>query len=223
MTIDPKAERDDYPYYEETVTESSWHYKAGHYVYSVIDEMYATRDDIFVGANNFVYWEKGNKDRKQSPDVYVCYGARSIDRLSYKTWEEGDIAPQVVFEFTSDSSRFTDQGTKKAVYEAMGVEEYYLFDPLREYLPKGLLAFFNKRGCFQPVTGKRIHSPRLNLDLRAEGPLLRLFEPGSSQRLLTYREICQDRAKAEKALQKQQKRTAELEAEITELKKRLKV
>jgi Uma2 family endonuclease len=214
MTIQPDADADDYPYYEETVTESSWHYKAIEYLHSALGNRYADRQDVFVGANNFIYWEKGKKSRKQAPDVYVCFGARNIDRRSFKTWEEGGLAPQVVFEITSDSSRFTDQGTKKAVYEALGIEEYYLFDPLREYIPKGLLAFFNKRGSLQPVTGKRIFSPRLKLDLRAEGRLLRLFQPGSSQRILTYSE-------AEAARQAAEARVERLQADIAELRRKI--
>ena len=213
MTIQPDGDSDDYPYYEETVTESSWHYKAIEYLHSALNYRYADRQDVFVGANNFVYWEKGKKGRRQAPDVYICFGARNIDRRSYKMWEEGDIPPQVVFEITSDSSRFTDKGNKKAVYEALGVEEYYLFDPLHEYIPGGLQAFFNKRGTLQPVTGKRVHSPRLELDLRAEGRLLRLFLPGSSQRILTYGE-------AEAARQEAELRAQRLQAELDELRQK---
>jgi len=199
MIIHPEEDSDDYPYYEDTVTESSWHYKAIELIHTVLQERFSDREDIFIGANNFVYWQKGSKNQKLSPDVYVCLGARNIDRRSYKVWEEGGIAPQVVFEITSKSSQFTDIGTKKAVYEAWGVEEYYLFDPLREYIPKGFKAFVQKRGLLQPLSGKRIFSARLGLDLRAEGRLLRFFQPGSSQRLLTYRESQLARVEAEAA------------------------
>lgn len=180
---------------------------------------YADRQDVFVGANNFVYWEEGNRDRKLSLDMYVCFGARNVDRRSYKTWDEGGIAPQVVFGVTSNSSRFTDQGSDKSVYEALGVEEYYRFDPLYEPIPSGFLAFRSKRSELQPVAAKRLFSPRLGLDLRAEGPLLRLFLPGSGQRLLTYHEAVAARQEAEAARQRAELLAARLQAELAELKR----
>lgn len=120
---------DLYPYYEESVTESCPHLKAGHYLYGALPSRYADRPDVFVGSNHFVYWEEGKKDVKQSPDLFVCFGARNIDRLSYKVWE--DVVPQVIIELTSNSTRYTDLGEKKGVYGVRGVEEYYLFDLAR--------------------------------------------------------------------------------------------
>ena len=55
----------------------------------------------------------------------MCFGARNIDRLSYKVWE--DVVPQVIIELTSASTKYMDLGEKKGVYEVRGVEEYYLW------------------------------------------------------------------------------------------------
>ncbi len=188
-----------YPYYEATVTETTWHYEAIAYLQQTLSHRYRDRDDVFVGANNFVYWEEGNTEEKQAPDVYICFGVRNIGRTSYKTWEEGGIAPQVVFEVTSKSSRFNDLGTKKAIYEMLGVEEYYAFDPLREYIPRGLRAFRLKGSAYEEITPNlatpnvplRIYSPRLDLDLEAplsETGILKLFLPSSGTALRSYRE-----------------------------------
>ena len=217
-----------YPYYEESVTESTLHLKAAHYLYGVLSLRYADRSDVFVGSNHFVYWEEGKKEVKQSPDLFVCFGARNMDRLSYKVWE--DVVPQVIIELTSQSTKFIDLGEKKGVYEVRGVEEYYLFDPRREYIPERLLAFRNGPNGFTKMpVHKRIYSPRLDLDLRVEKKFLRLLLPGSSRRLRTLAEAEAAAREAEAAAREAEagKREAEeralrAERELEELKRRFK-
>ena len=201
-----------YPYYEATVTESTPHLKSILYLYSVLSHRYGHRPDVFIGGNNYIYWEKGNTDEKQAPDVYACFGASNRDRRSYKTWEEGGVVPQVVFEITSRSSKTSDLATKKGIYEMLGVEEYYAYDPLKEYIPEGLRAFRLRRGSYREITPPRsgpfrVYSPRLDLDM--EGPplkepgLLRLFEPGSQTMFRSYNEseltVAQEKARADEA------------------------
>ena len=201
MAHQPLAQPVKYPYYEATVTETTWHYEAIAYLYLVLRYRYRERDDVFVGANNFVFWEEGNLEEKQAPDVYICFGARNIGRPSYKIWEEGGIVPQVAFEITSKSSRLTDLGTKKATYEMLGIEEYYAFDPLQEYIPLGLKSFRLEGEAYRDITPKvtnqaskqiRIYSPRLDLDLQAPPGdalgILRLYEPGTQTCLRSYEE-----------------------------------
>jgi hypothetical protein len=60
MILQTYGDADDYPYYEETVTESSWHYKAIEYLHSALGNRYADRQDVFVGANNFRWWPIGS-------------------------------------------------------------------------------------------------------------------------------------------------------------------
>ena len=190
---------DPFPYYEETVIESTQHFAVNQYLQYALEEFFRDQPEVFVGANNFLYWDPKSKKKKQSPDVYVCFGVPKGYRRSYKVWMENGVVPQVIFEITSTSSRLLDQGTKKATYEMLGVEEYYTFDPFGEYIPDKLRAFRNQHRTLKELKGKRIHSARLGLDLRVEGEMLRLFLPGSSVRLLTYQEAQQARAEAERA------------------------
>lgn len=88
---------------------------------------------VYVSSNSFVYYVKGDVEQRVAPDLYVVKGVEAKQRPNYKVWEEG-VVPQVVFEFTTESSRYKDLGTKKGLYEALGVKEYYLFDPASEYL-----------------------------------------------------------------------------------------
>jgi len=198
--MDPFQEREHaYPYYEDTVTESSWHLQAIHYLYGALRLQYRDHADVFVGSNNFVYWDQNDPEFKRAPDLYICFGARNIERASYRVWEE--VVPQVVFEVTSESSKFKDLGEKKGIYEVAGVEEYYLFDPTGDFLPGRFLAFRNSAGGFRPLSKKRVNSPRLGLDMRVEGNRLRLFQPHSSQRLLSWDEEKSARQEAEAARQ----------------------
>jgi Uma2 family endonuclease len=69
----------------------------------------------------------------QAPDVMVVIGRPKGDRLSYKQWEENNVAPQVAFEILSQSNKTakgrTQMAEKLKFYERYGIEEYYIYDP----------------------------------------------------------------------------------------------
>ena len=47
------------------------------------------RDDVYVGSNNFLYYERGNPRAVVAPDVYVVMGApTSPPRDTYMLWNE---------------------------------------------------------------------------------------------------------------------------------------
>ena len=96
--------------------------------------------DIYVSGNLMFYYEEGNPAAVVSPDVFVVKGVRKGLRRTYKLWEEG-VAPCVVIEMTSRSTRLEDKGNKRALYALLGVREYFLFDPLGEYLKPPLQGF----------------------------------------------------------------------------------
>src|SRR5438309_1935767 len=58
----------------------------------------------FVAADLFWYAKEGFPEECEAPDVFVAFGRPRGDRPSYKLWEEGDVAPQVVFEVWSASN-----------------------------------------------------------------------------------------------------------------------
>jgi len=93
------------------------------------------RDDpqVYVSGNLLLYYVEGNPNERIAPDVFVVFGVPKGQRRVYKVWEEGK-GPDVVFEITSCSTRREDLGEKKLIYADLGVKEYFLFDPLGEYL-----------------------------------------------------------------------------------------
>ncbi len=65
----------------------------------------------------------------QAPDAMVVLGRPDHDRGSYKQWEEGNIAPQVVFEIISPSNSATEISQKQGFYDRHGVLEMFFYDP----------------------------------------------------------------------------------------------
>jgi Uma2 family endonuclease len=87
----------------------------------------------YVGANMLFFYKKGFPKRRIAPDVFVVWGVAKKRRRRYKIWVEKQVPP-IVFEITSRKTQDEDFGTKRAIYARLGVEEYYLFDPLGHYL-----------------------------------------------------------------------------------------
>ena len=89
---------------------------------------------------------------------------------------------------TSRGSRLEDLGTKRAVYAMLGVREYFLYDPLGEYLRPSLQGYRLHEGEYQrllPGAAGEFISQALGLELRLEHGRLRVFNPASGERLLT--------------------------------------
>src|SRR5258708_10205838 len=94
-----------------------------------LEELYRGRNDVFIVGDLFWYPVEGKPKVVQAPDALVAFGRPSGDRSSYRQWEEGGIAPQVVFEVLSPSNDEFELEEKFEFYDQYGVEEYYFIDP----------------------------------------------------------------------------------------------
>ena len=78
-------------------------------------------------------------------------------------------------------------GEKKDLYaQVLGVKEYYLYDPDRQYLPSPLLGFRLTGSIYtpiQPVDG-RLPSQTLGLELGEVAEKLRLYSPHTKDWML---------------------------------------
>jgi Uma2 family endonuclease len=170
------------------------------------------RDDpqTYVAGNMLLYYEAGNPAACVAPDVFVVQGVAKGERRTYRLWDEGQ-APAVVFEITSRGSRLEDLGTKRAIYAMLGVREYFLYDPLGEYLRPSLQGYRLQEGEYQrvpPGAEGRLVSQALSLELRLEDGRLRVFDPTTGERLLTPAE-----ALALRRTEASARRSAEAEVE----------
>jgi Uma2 family endonuclease len=84
---------------------------------------------VFVAGNLLWYPVEGEPTIRIGPDVLVALGRPKGERRSYKQWEEGNLAPQVIFEVLSPGNRPGAMGEKLQFYERYGVQEYYIYDP----------------------------------------------------------------------------------------------
>jgi Uma2 family endonuclease len=153
-----------------------------------LQDWYAADPLAYVSGNEFIYFVEGQPKRNVSPDVWVVRGVdKTILRPSYKTWLEGGKGPEVVVEVTSPSTRREDKGKKFRIYQDdLKVLEYFLFDPLEEYLDPVLQGYRLDSGEYrriEPVAG-RLPSEVLGLHLEADGHVVRLFNPTTGRRLL---------------------------------------
>ena len=76
---------------------------------------------------------------------------------------------------------------KKKLYERLGVEEYFLFDPFGEYLRPRLQGFRLEDGRYQPLVQRvdgALESRTTGLILRPEGSRLRLQYKDTGELLL---------------------------------------
>ena len=106
----------------------------------LLETHFADIPDVYIWSNMMMYYEKGPPAKSVKPDIFVSFGIGRQERRLYKVWEE-EKAPDFIMEFASKSTYETDLGGKKSIYAAMGVREYFLYDPYRLYLPFPLIGF----------------------------------------------------------------------------------
>src|SRR5262249_43790910 len=146
------------------------------------------RNDVYVTGNIFLYYQQGHPEARRSPDVMVIKGLdHNRERRSFKTWEERTV-PSVVFEITSDETAEEDQVAKYPLYQDLGVREYFLFDPLHNYLEKPLMGYRLISGEYEPLQHALdggLLSQELGMRLVPEGENLGLIHFGTGQRVPT--------------------------------------
>jgi Uma2 family endonuclease len=140
-------------------------------LYAVLAEHFQGSRDVYVGADMFVYYEEGQRNKKLSPDLFVCFGVSRFMRRVYKTWEE-QHGLDFVLEVVSKGTWRSDLGRKRKLYaERLGVLEYGVYDPEGAYLKQPLMAFRREGEELVPVPLEvpgRWRSELLGLELRVE-------------------------------------------------------
>ena len=187
----------DYPCSDGTpVAESDFQLKPLVYALTALQTHFLDQAQVYVAGNMFVYFSEGDPGAVVAPDVFVVVGAPKHLRSSYKLWEEPK-APDFVLEITSRSTRAEDEGRKREVYAALGVAEYWLFDPTGDWLAPRLQGYRLRAGAYraQPSFtavggGLDLHSEVLGLDVRHDaGGRLRFRDPVTGEDLPAHEEM----------------------------------
>jgi hypothetical protein len=113
------------------------------------------------------------------------------ERRSFKTWVERAV-PSCIIELTSRKTAREDMRQKNPLYQKLGVREYFLFDPLGEYLPRPLMGYRLVKGKYQPIKARAdgsMRSKELGLLLCPEGINLALYDLKTGERLPSVEEL----------------------------------
>lgn len=161
--------------------------------------LFAHRTDVFVAGDLLWYPEEGNPFICVAPDTMVVFGRPKDHRDCYKQWNEDNIAPAVVFEILSKSNDVSEMIDKLLFYEKYGVEEYYLYNPIKERFYVWLRSDKKLNNILVMPTFK---SPLLGVTFEMhQGSKLKIFNPDGTQ-FLTFVEQTQKRKAAEEAAKK---------------------
>ena len=183
-----------------------------------------------------------------APDILVSLTAGAVDapgtpsapdRMSYKLWQEP--VPDLVIEIVSFGSGERDTVDKPNRYEAIGIPEYWIFDPERHRIARGLngrLLADGRYAAASPVPPSADEMPVppgaipywsavLGLYLYADGKSLRLHDPQEGRINTATEEVAAAKEAAEARVARAEARAAgeaaradALEAELRALRQR---
>lgn len=182
------------------------------YSIQAIAARFADQPDVYVSGDIFVHYlarnETGMPVRGQiAPDVLAVFGVEDRVRDSYVVWREGK-APDFVMEISSNRSWRRDRIKKRTIYEALGVNEYVLYDPRENYRPPRLMGLRLHGGTYREIAFESMPNgeqglPSATLNLYAhvdDGGRLRWFDPASGEYLRTYQEQARELARLREKL-----------------------
>jgi len=167
---------------------------------------------VYVSGDLLLYYEQGNPRKFVVPDAFVVKEMTPKLRRTYKMWVEGK-APNVVIETTSRKTRRKDTVDKPQLYAQLGIREYFLFDPIQEYLDPPLQGYRLSGSIFvaiEPDQGGCLESRELGLRLEMDEGHLRFSRLDTGERLLAPTERAA--AEAQRAAAESQRADREAQA-----------
>jgi Uma2 family endonuclease len=189
-TVSESALRKTLPYPTsdgKPMAETDWHRILMIDLIQTLENWFADDPKVYVSGNLLMFYVPGDRRRHLSPDVFVVKGVPKHKRLYYLVWEEKK-GPDIVIELTSKSTRNEDLKKKFELYQGiLEVSEYFLFDPLGDYLKPPLMGYRLQGEKYRPISPikNRLPSQTLQLHLEHDGENLRLYEPKSGHWLPT--------------------------------------
>ena len=150
-----------------------------------------------VRGNCALYYDPDNRTAYLAPDVLLAYGVAVPSEEGYAPWVYGQV-PNLVMEMASPSTHAQDSSLKWERYAALGIPEYWQYDPHHQYLTEDLLGWQLRDGTYVPIPlqldrprGARVgRSPVLDTDwgMDMTTGILRLWNPVHQRWYLTVQE-----------------------------------
>jgi Uma2 family endonuclease len=172
---------------------------------------------VYVSGNLLIYYEEGNPKKSVAPEVFAVLECEQRRRRIFKIWEEGK-GPDFILETTSRKTRREDQGPKPALFAKLRVPEFFLYDPLAEWLKPPLQGFRLKNGDharIPPEPDGSLISKQLGIRFILEDGQLAMFDVKTGERILSDGERTLE---MEKRLAEEQAARKKLEEELARLK-----
>ena len=121
---------------------------------------------VYIASDLLVYYEEGTPSKFVVPDCFVAMDCTPGRRRTFQTWKEKRV-PDVVFEVTSRGTSSIDIVDKPVIYERMGVQEYFLYDPTASYLEPPLQGYRMTNGSLHQIaeTNGRLRCETLGVEL----------------------------------------------------------
>ena len=165
------------------------------------------RPDVFLDNETYICYDPGNLNVRVSPDIYLAFGVdvRAIrPRKLYLPWEVGK-PPDFALEIASESTAQVDIRRKPGIYAAIGVPEYWRFDPSGgKYHGAALYGGRLVNGAYQSIDLTtepdgilKGYSEALELSLSWDEGWPRLYDPAMGTYLEGWREVWHARLAAE--------------------------
>lgn len=223
----PREPEIEYPESDgKPMAESDIHREVMMHAIEGLKDHFLAEPEVYVTGNLLLYYEKGNRSASVAPDVFVVRGVPKELRKTYLLWREGK-APCFVLEVTSESTRDEDLDTKKGRYARLGVEDYFLFDPLGDYLQPRFQGLRLVRGAYQPMrleSDGSLVSRTLGVKFTPQGTSLSMVDVKTGRPLLSYadwKERAEEETVARRAAEARaaeaEERAAEAEASVRAL------
>ena len=176
-----------HPESDSAAVENDTHARLRAYAMGALLVRYGARPGFYVASDMALLFERGNPAAVMAPDLLVAFGAGDRRRPSYKLWE--DPAPDLVLELLSPKTWQRDIEAKRGLYEALGVREFWLFDPIG-MLPCAVNGWrLDAGGSYAPVPvlpDGGCRSAALGLDLVPLGTGFRFRDPATGELLLDH-------------------------------------
>lgn len=162
---------------------------------------------VYIASDLLVYYEEGTPSKFVVPDCFVVLDCKPGRRRTFQTWNEKRVS-NVVFEVTSRGTSSIDIVDKPVIYERMGVQEYFLYDPTASYLEPPLQGYRMTNGSLHQIAeaNGRIRCETLGVELFLREHDLVIVDKETGVEQLT-------RADAEELAREQAERMQEQELE----------
>ena len=207
-----------YPFESVNVSESSTHDDVLHHLRGAAEVLLGRVDGNMLQRNHLILFEEGNPRAAVEPDITVSLGVGKHHRNSYKLWVEGK-APDLVVEGLSEKTWRKDLDVKPALYQDMGVREYWVLDPVGR-TPDPIVGFHLRDRAYEPISPDAAGgylSEVLQAILYYDRRTLRVFDIAKGDFVPTQQDAVEQRDEAVKQRQALEEERRALYARIAEL------